>query len=60
MNAISYESEKGFPFPQCSCCSFTKSCPTLYNPMDCSMPGFSVLHYLPEFAQIHHSNPLNW
>ena len=21
--------------------------------MDCSMPGFSVLHHLPEFAQIH-------
>ena len=23
------------------------------NPMDCSMSGFSVLHYLPEFAQTH-------
>ena len=23
----------------------------LCNPMDCSMPGFPVLHYLPEFAQ---------
>ena len=22
-------------------------------PMDCSMPGFLVLHYLPEFAQTH-------
>ena len=21
--------------------------------MDCSTPGFSILHYLPEFAQIH-------
>ena len=21
--------------------------------MNCSMPGFPVLHYLPEFAQIH-------
>ena len=28
-----------------------KSCPTLCDPMNCSMPGFSVLHYLPEFAQ---------
>ena len=28
-------------------------CPTLCDPMDCSMPGFPVLHYLPEFAQIH-------
>ena len=23
------------------------------DPMDCSMPGFPVLHYLPEFAQTH-------
>ena len=30
-----------------------KSCPTLSNPIDCSMPGSSVLRYLPEFAQIH-------
>ena len=25
----------------------------LCNPKDCSTPGFSVLHHLPEFAQIH-------
>ena len=35
------------------CCSVTKSCPALWNPMDCSMPGFPVLHYVPDFAQIH-------
>ena len=35
----------------CSCCSVTKSCPTLCNPMDCSTLGFPVLHYLLEFAQ---------
>ena len=34
-------------------CSVTQSCLTLCNPMDCSTPGFPVLHYLPEFAQIH-------
>ena len=28
-------------------------CPTLCDPMDWSMPGSSVLQYLPEFAQIH-------
>ena len=39
--------------PSTGCCSVTKSCPTLCNPIDCSMPGFPVLHYLPEFAQIH-------
>ena len=27
--------------------------PTLCDPMDFGMPGFPVLHYLPEFAQIH-------
>ena len=36
-----------------SCCSAAKLCPTLCDPMDCSTPGSSVLHYLPEFAQIH-------
>ena len=25
----------------------------LCDPMDCSLPGFPVLHCLPEFAQIH-------
>ena len=29
------------------------SCPTLCNPMDCSMPGFPVLQCLPEFGQTH-------
>ena len=33
------------------CCSVTTSCPTLCNPMDCSMPGFPVHHQLPEFTQ---------
>ena len=32
------------------CCSVTK-CLTLYDPMDWSMPGFPVLHYLLEFSQ---------
>ena len=33
--------------------SIAQSCPTLCDPMDCSMPGFPVLHQLPEFAQTH-------
>ena len=37
----------------CCCCSVTESWPTLCNPMNCSTPGFPVLHYLPEFAQTH-------
>ena len=40
----------------CCCCSVTWLCPALCNPMDCSTPGFPVLHHLPEFAQIH----LHW
>ena len=35
------------------CCPVTKTCPTLCDPMDCSAPGFPVLHHLPEFAQTH-------
>ena len=35
------------------CCSVAKSCPTLCNPMNFSTPGSSVLHCLPELAQIH-------
>ena len=35
------------------CFSVTKSCPTLYHPMDCSTPGLPVLHYLLKFAQTH-------
>ena len=47
--------------------SVAKSNLTLWNSMNCSMPGFSVLHYLPGFSQtcvhwvgnaIHPSHPL--
>ena len=31
--------------------SVAKSCPTLCDPMDCSMSGFPVLHSLPGFTQ---------
>ena len=37
----------------CCYCSIAKLCPTLYKPMDCSTPGFPVLHHLPELAQTH-------
>ena len=30
-----------------------QSCPTLCDPMDCSMPGFPVHDQLPELAQTH-------
>ena len=35
------------------CCSVAQLFLTPCNPMDCSMPGFPVLHYLLEFAQTH-------
>ena len=34
-------------------CSVSKLCPTVCDPMDCSMSGFSVLRYLLQFAQTH-------
>ena len=33
--------------------SVVQSCLTLCNPMDCSTPGFPVLHQLPKLAQTH-------
>ena len=35
------------------CCSVIQPCLILCNPMDCSMPGFPVLHHLLEIAQTH-------
>ena len=32
------------------CCSVAELCPTLFDPMDGSMPGFLVLHCLPEWG----------
>ena len=43
----------------CCCCSVTKSCRTLYNPMDFSTPGCSVIHPLsPRVCS--NSCPLSW
>ena len=37
-----------------TCChSVTQTSPTLCNPVDCSTPGFLVLHHLSEFDQTH-------
>jgi len=33
--------------------SVAQSCPTLWDPMDCSTPGLPVHHQLPEFTQTH-------
>ena len=42
-----------FSLQSSHCCSVANSCLTLCNPMNCSMPGSPVLHYLLEFAQIY-------
>jgi len=38
---------------RCCCHSVTELCPTPCDPMDCSTPLSSILHCLPELAQIH-------
>ena len=44
--------EKHLQHPFC-CCSVVQSCWTLWDPRNCSTPGFPVLHQLPELAQTH-------
>ena len=41
------------PSGSVQCNSVAQSCPTLCNPMDCSMPGHPVHHQLLEFTQTH-------
>ena len=36
-----------------NCCWVTQSCPTVCDPMDCSMSGFPVHHQFWEFTQTH-------
>ena len=45
------ENERSHLQPQFSLVA--QSCPTLCDPMNCSMPGFPVLHHLPGFAATH-------
>ena len=50
--AGSWEEQEDWDWRLYTCFS-VKSCLTLYDPTGCSMLGFSVLDYLPEFAQTH-------
>ena len=46
---------RGHIWTCCSCCSVTQSCPTLWDPSDCSMPGLPFLtlsQSLPRFMFI--------
>ena len=50
------ESQLAFLVLLAFCClisAVAQLCLTLCNPMDCSTPGFPVLHHLPELAQTH-------
>ena len=49
---LGYSSQDACLYCYC-CCSVAQSYLTLCNPMDCSTPGFLVLHCLPEVAQTH-------
>ena len=42
---------QGSPWISYQFSSVTQSCPTLCDPMDCSLPGFPVHHQLPELTQ---------
>ena len=50
-----FQGKPQFEFPKVhGCyCSVTQLCPTLWDPMDCSTPGFPVHHQLRELAQTH-------
>ena len=50
---LSFPPEQVTLFKYCCCWSVAKSCLTLCDPVNCSPPGFPLLHYLPEFAQTH-------
>ena len=43
----------GINFSSVQFSSVAQSCPTLYDPMNCSTPGLPVRHKLPEFTQTH-------
>ena len=38
--------EQASKVSHCCCCSVAQSCPTFCKPMNCSMPGFPILHCL--------------
>jgi len=53
MNTLHIKPRSLLPDIVIACCSVAQLCLTLCDPMDCSMPGFPVLHYLLESAQTH-------
>ena len=52
-STMTFREEAGLLALQAQLSLIAQSCPTLCDPMDCSMPGFPVHHQLPELAQTH-------
>ena len=52
-NFISVSRQRRYGKDSVQLSSVTELYPTLCDPMDCSMPGFSVHHQLPELTQTH-------
>ena len=62
VGTLSHSSHWVSPSILLSSCSVAKSCPTLCYPINCSMPGFPVLHNLPslfKFMSIESVMPSN-
>ena len=51
-DATSPNTPESHTLPTPCCCSVAHSFLALSDPVNCSMPGFAGLHYLPELAQI--------
>ena len=54
------ESSLTFAYANPAFSSVAQLCPTIYNPIDCSTPGFPVLHQFPELAQTNIPNSCRW
>ena len=52
-NTAVLEIVSGMENKDCCCCLVAKSSPAFCDPLDSSMTGFPVVHYLPEFVQTH-------
>ena len=52
-NFESLSNTQTFPFSLIQFSSVAQSCPTLFDPMNRSMPGLPFHHQLPEFTQTH-------
>ena len=50
---VEYGAESVFSASGTQFSSVAQSCPTLCDPMNCSIPGLPVHHQLPEFTQTH-------